>query len=395
MPTHQGRTVLAASLGLVVAGRMLGVSELWLVGTAGLVLTVVAVAWARSLRLGIDVVRTVHPTRIHAGASVTVEMEVTNRGRRTTPVLHLHDLAEPAVPTLPALPPLRPGGIVRTSYTLRCEHRGITAIGPLEIVLNDPFGLVSRTVQRTSDTDLVVWPALRTIAPPEIPCSGVDGRHRGRQPPSFSGSDLVGLRPYRSGDDLRHVHWRASARYDDLMVRELEAPPDDPATVIVDARASTHTRATFEQAITAATSILIAYARRDARVRLVITSNPANVDHFDSGPGSGERFIHSLLDKLAFVEPNPTANLPATLAFLHETLARRAQTGSGCTTVLIGGDPHDLVPLLDTLHGYTGELLALAFTGGAHQAGRLDPRLMVIDETSSFEEAWARSIGRA
>lgn len=383
------------SVGLVAAGRLLGVSELWLVGTAGLVLTAFAGVWVRGRRIEIDAVRTVHPTRLHAGASIAVQLEVTNRGRRTTPVLHLRDLAESVGPTLPAIPPLRPGGIVRTNYTRRCERRGVAAVGPLDVGLKDPFGLVARTVRRTTGTDLVVWPALRLIDTPEISRSGEDGHHRVRTPPSFSGSELSGLRPYRGGDDLRHVHWRASARYDDLMVRQLEAPPDDPTIIIVDARASTHSHASFEQAITATTSILVACARHDARVRLVMPSNPADVDLFDSGAGSGERFIHSLLDELALVQPNPTADLPATLASLREALGLPAPGARSGTTVLIGGDPHDLIPLLDALDAGAGTLRALAFTGATPRLDPLDPRLMVIDGTNSFEEAWARSIGRS
>lgn len=404
MLTRQGRTVLVVSLGLVVAGRLLGVSELWLVGTAGLLLTAAAALWVRVMRIRIDTVRTVNPRRLHAGASITIELEVTNRGRGTTPVLQLRDFAGPAGtrsvgvgatgPTLLNVPPLRAGEAVRTSYAVRCGRRGIAAIGPLEVVLSDPFGLVALTVQRSVGAELTVWPALQLIGAPTHSRWSDDGQRPAGAPPSFSGSDLVGLRPYRAGDDLRHVHWRASARYDDLMVRQLESPPDDLTTVILDTRASTHTHASFEQALAATTSILVACARRDARVRLLITSNPANTDLFDSGAGSGERFTQSLLDELAVVQPNPTASLPATLAGLQTAVGRGMPGATGHATVLVGGDTHDLIPLLTALGGSSSEVLAVAFTSGPHERIDIDPRLLVIDGETSFEEAWSRAIGR-
>lgn len=402
MLTRPGRTVLVVSLGLVVAGRLLGVSELWLVGTAGFLLTAAAALWVRVVRLRIDTVRTVNPRRLHAGASITIELEVTNRGERTTPVLQLRDFAAPAGmraiglgvtgPTLLNVPPLRAGEAVRTSYTVRCGQRGIATIGPLEIVLSDPFGLVALTVQRSVGAELVVWPALQLIGAPTFTRSSDDGPRPAATPPSFSGSDLVGLRPYLAGDDLRHVHWRASARYDDLMVRQLESPPDDLTTVILDTRASTHTHSSFEQALSATTSILVACARRDARVRLLITSNPANADLFDSGAGSGDRFTESLLDELAVVQPNPTASLPATLAGLRTAVGRGVPGATGHAAVLVGGNAHDLVPVLTALGGASSEVVAVAFTG-PHERFDVDPRMLVIDGETSFEQAWSRAIG--
>src|SRR3712207_7478095 len=45
-------------------------------------------------------------------------------------------------------------------------------------------------------------------------------------------SDLT--RAYRHGDDLRKVHWRATARTGELMVRLEERPWRAPATLFVD-----------------------------------------------------------------------------------------------------------------------------------------------------------------
>jgi uncharacterized protein (DUF58 family) len=38
------------------------------------------------------------------------------------------------------------------------------------------------------------------------------------------GEDLASLREYRSGDSMRHVAWKASARHDSLLVKDYEQP---------------------------------------------------------------------------------------------------------------------------------------------------------------------------
>ena len=54
-----------------------------------------------------------------------------------------------------------------------------------------------------------------------------------------SGGDPdVGIRNYRSGDDIRTIHWRASARHDELMVRLEEPVSHGGAVVMLDHRAT-------------------------------------------------------------------------------------------------------------------------------------------------------------
>lgn len=43
-------------------------------------------------------------------------------------------------------------------------------------------------------------------------------------PRAGSGNELFGVREYRSGDSLRRIHWRSSARHGELVVREYEPP---------------------------------------------------------------------------------------------------------------------------------------------------------------------------
>ena len=54
------------------------------------------------------------------------------------------------------------------------------------------------------------------------------------------GDPDVGIRNYRSGDDIRTIHWRASARHDELMVRLEEPVSHGGAVVMLDHRARAH-----------------------------------------------------------------------------------------------------------------------------------------------------------
>ncbi|HET7419959.1 MAG TPA: DUF58 domain-containing protein [Candidatus Dormibacteraeota bacterium] len=55
-------------------------------------------------------------------------------------------------------------------------------------------------------------------------------------PRAGSGSELFGVREYRAGDSLRRIHWRASARHGQLVVREYEPPGVQTLAISVDPR---------------------------------------------------------------------------------------------------------------------------------------------------------------
>ncbi|MBN2025540.1 MAG: DUF58 domain-containing protein [Actinobacteria bacterium] len=51
------------------------------------------------------------------------------------------------------------------------------------------------------------------------------------------GIDYYGVREFRSGDPLRHVHWKTTARRGELVVREFEQETGTPLVVLIDNRA--------------------------------------------------------------------------------------------------------------------------------------------------------------
>ena len=57
---------------------------------------------------------------------------------------------------------------------------------------------------------------------------------------ALHGEDDVSIRAYRDGDDLRRIHWPATAKTGDLMVRQEDRPARRRAVVVLDSRASGH-----------------------------------------------------------------------------------------------------------------------------------------------------------
>src|SRR5262249_27237141 len=167
----------------------------------------------------IDATRHVRPPRVHAGGSSRVELTLANRGPGRTPVVTLRDPFDGGRrwARFP-LAPLDPGQEARAAYRLPTEELGIFQLGPLDVVLTDPFGLATRARRGAGSTALTVFPRVDPIAP-VTNTNGPDPTGSAAHPRALtlSGEEFYAVREYQTGDDLRRVHWPSTARLDEIM----------------------------------------------------------------------------------------------------------------------------------------------------------------------------------
>ena len=312
--SRRARGLVAAGIALPVVGRLLGVAELTSLGLAALFLVGASVVLVTYGPVEIEAVRRVVPGRVHAGTPCRVDLHLRNLGRRRSPVVVARDPFDGGRRWARfRLAPLGPGQGSTAAYRVPTDRRGLFDLGPLQIIRADPLGLATRTLEVAGSHSLTVYPRIDCIA--ALPHTrGADPRGGTVTQPSFgpSGQEFHALRPYVVGDDLRRVHWKASARSEELLIRQDELPWQGRATVVVDLRASVHDESSFESAMSAAGSIATACLTAGLELRLLGT------DGIDTGHGSGRGHLDLVLERLAAWEPGaePANDLARTLAGL-------------------------------------------------------------------------------
>lgn len=386
MLTTTGWSVTVGSMALVLVGRMLGIYELFLLGAAGAALVLAAGIRVATMRPRVEVIRELHPARVHAGTPSRVELRVHNRGRARTPVMTLRDPVGRGHTARVVLAPLGPNDTVRAAYRLPTERRGLLRVGPMSIEITDPFGLASMTTEGAGRTELTVWPAVDDVLP--LPHTTGDDPLAGADHPnslSNQGDDFYALRPYVVGDDLRRVHWKSSARSEDLMVRQDEMPWQGRATVILDARRGTHSDQSFERAVSAAASVILACARHRFLVRLVTTAGD------DSQFGAGGSHVEAILERLATIELAEEGRLLAVL-----TALRRPGSG-GALAAMLGGRATADVGAVQRLRTTHGSLTIVRFVVGRLDRDTVASAELLVDDDAPFAEVWdaARRTRRA
>lgn len=178
------------------------------------------------------------------------------------------------------VPQLRAGETRRAVAERTASKRGRTVSPPLEIQSGDPFGLIRYRRAVGPEDELVILPAIG-----RVDLSGLRrwlirtgaGDAKTRRPvrrPGLHHADVRGVRPYRPGDGQKEIHWRTTARRNELVVREYDSTEPLDLVLVLDAwQPATPAPADLqnvEWAVSLTASICWAWAQADEAANLTL-----------------------------------------------------------------------------------------------------------------------------
>ena len=125
-------------------------------------------------------------------------------------------------------------------YTVTGTQRGAWRFGPVQLVCGDIFGFRSQHKEIPETNLLLVYPRLYTL--PEL---GLDARHPFGDYQSLNRLiddplRVSGVREYLPGDNIRHIHWKATARRQELQTKLFEPSASRPLAIFINIRTFNH-----------------------------------------------------------------------------------------------------------------------------------------------------------
>ena len=367
MVTRRGAMLGFAAVGLWALGRLLGVPELYVIAVASVALVICATVAVRIASANVSVRRHVAPTRVLAGGSGDVRLELRNDARLPAALLLVEDQCHHALAPPPrfVVPGLGAGRTTAVSYRLSGTARGRYTVGPMRLRVRDPFGLAQRIRRYRGAEDVVVYPHIEPLEDPPAP-----GMHTGSGSSAIrrlfnTGDEFYTMREYVTGDDLRQVHWPSTAHRQKLMVRQQEQPWEAEATVLCDTRYAAHRQlgpgSALEKSISLAASLIWHLADDGFTLRLLTDADQRRPD---------ATAWTALLDRLAEMEPSKEVSLVPALQRL------RGGSGEGLFAAVVatppGTDPvarhADLRALLQAGRSYHGRLALVVDNGKPQRA---------------------------
>jgi uncharacterized protein (DUF58 family) len=376
-----GRCLIAAGAAASVCSVVLNERDLLRIGLFAVALPLLAALFATRARLVVHAERTVTPTRVTAGTPLHAQLEVHTPNRLLGGGLVLTDAFPDALgasPQFVTAPPRRGDPPLTMRYPVNPRVRGVHLIGPVTVRVSDPLGLVEYERELAGRSALTVLPRV-------TPLNGLpDGFGRGEGDAGSTGlrrgpgeHDAL-LREYQPGDPLRTVHWRSTARRDELMVRLEERPWHGGVIVLLDRRAQAHRGIgadnSLEWGVELAASVCVHLLHRGRKVTLV-TEN--------GGVLAAGRDPDALLSSLATLRPSSQTGLVLPVAEPGELFA-----------ILGAVDPPALQPLLSRTGGHHGHAVLMDVRGWCSPRDTRPASGVSIPSRALTEAGWSVLVGR-
>lgn len=370
--TTRGRSFLAAGVAAAVCAYVLGQADLLRVGLLLATLPLICVLVLHRTRYRVAASRRLTPQRVEAGTEARVQLRMENVSKLPTGLLMLQDHVPYMLGPRPrfVLDRVEAGGRREVSYRVRSDLRGRFPLGPLQLRLNDPFGMCELTRSFSAYDTLTVVPRTESLPPVKLvgETSGYgDGQQRSL---ALAGDDDIIPRAYRHGDDLRRVHWRSTARYGELMVRREEQPQRARCTVLLDTRRVAYQGSgpdsAFEWAISGAASSLVHMLERGYAVRLVTDTGSAvpgeGSDGFAASALDSAESAGLLMDTLAVVDHSEGGGLSRASDVLRGG-------DEGLLIAFVGDLDEEQAALAARMRGRAGAAVAFVLDSGAWLTG--------------------------
>lgn len=299
-----GQVVIVILLGLILSAA--GVSKLW----------------SRLSLVGVHCQRQLSEQRVFPGEYVELKLRVVNRKLLPLPWIQVDDeIPVGFAPDVSLAPGSRPGfGLLSKAtallwYTgaswrqrLYCNKRGYYRLGPTMVTSGDIFGFYPRSIIESLRDHIIVYPRIFPIAQLGITSLYPLGETKAERRIFEDPSRVIGVRDYSPHDSLRHIHWKATARHQNLQVKVFEPTTTLNVALFLAVDSFEHgtvqNEEDFELGISTAASIANYVTEQGSPVGLFVNTLLAG-----SGQsarilsGSGTNQLVNILETLAKVTP--------------------------------------------------------------------------------------------
>jgi uncharacterized protein (DUF58 family) len=299
--SDEGRFLAVASLLVGALGLDVGSSDVYLLWSALFGLLLGSLAVGRFLRLTGVRVEVSAPRRVIVGDEVKLAVVLRNDGDRDR---HAVRVRGPFLPwdgrwsgPAPRVPRLAAGGSAHLFAAARFSRRGEHHLEPFTAAALTPLGLALGPAVASDGCRFLVVPKVARVVRLTMP---IGRRHQPGGVPLASKTgesmELLGVRPYRAGDPVRHLHARSWARSGAPVVREYQEEYFSRVGVVLETGAADARQ--LEAAISLAAGVIAHLSRGEALIDLLVVGDRVH----DLTIGRHLGFLEQALDLLACVE---------------------------------------------------------------------------------------------
>lgn len=301
---------LLLTVGLVIAAAALtGSTVVYFFVYLGLVVMGLAYLLARRGLTGLEAGSWLDRQHATVGDTLTVTYTLRSSARLPKPWLEVHSPS--------TLPTAIPGRVIamasRTSRTWAARvpltQRGQYRVDPMVVRTGDPFGLFESVASVGPGAAVLVYPQVQALPGWRLPTTAMEGASARAEHGTHLTPLVTSVRPYTPGDAFNRIHWRSSARHQELQVKEFDIEPSADLLIFLDLERSAHVgvgqHATIETAVEVGAAVT-AHALADERG---VGMDAVGLRRAIIAGDRGARQQHKVMGLLAVAQPEGSTPL--------------------------------------------------------------------------------------
>jgi len=225
-------------------------------------------------------------------------------------------------------PQIEPGHSRHAGYHCDLKRRGRYEFGPWKASTRFPLGLVEAMVSSELTETLLVGPRIGELTPSwrRLMDDDRQGSHRTHNRQGAAEGEFYGLREWRRGDSRRWIHWRTSARTNELTVRQFEQQRNLDLALVIDLalpnEPSKARVASFERMLSFAATVIADRCRQGGGQ---VTVTLAGTETKEYASNASPIFLQDMMDALALIEGDHEVALVPALDRAYEIAPRGAR----------------------------------------------------------------------
>jgi len=201
---------------------------------------------------------------------------------------------------------LLPQKSTETSYNCIAPRRGAYQFQQMELSTRFPLALMRGRVFGCGSQTVIVRPTVGTLIADWQKALGLPQRGQTRRASALSGGngEFYGLRSYRPGDTTRWIHWRTSAKRNELLVRQFERDEKQSIVAVLDLfqdGKSTPKPDLVDQAIELFATLISHVIQKERMQAMVSLPDQQGLSLFDI---KSAHQLNPVLDRLALASPS-------------------------------------------------------------------------------------------
>lgn len=252
--------------------------------------------------------------------------------------------------------------VKEVAFPLVARERGVYRLGPLRVAAGDFFGISTCHLQVPAEETVVVYPHVRPLPELGLPSRLSFGSLKALERINPDPARLAGVRGYQAGDPLRTIHWPATARTQELQVKQFDHTVTANCLLLLDFYEGDyppdHFFPSVERAVSTAASLAAHIIQRGEACGLAANAVlseywPERTDivhetgYVQFQPRQGTQQLSAILLALAGVQPQNHVDFYSLLAE-----SRKQLRGA---SILLWVVPEDTPQLLDAAAGFLRE----------------------------------------